>query len=42
MSNIARFTKLINSVTKLFDQKASFSDFSKFDMSLEEYIQHIY
>ena len=42
MSNTERFTKLINSGTKLFDQKASFSDFSKFDMSLEEYIQYIY
>ena len=42
MSNIAWFTKLINSATKLFDQKESFSDFSKFNMSLEEYIQHIH
>ena len=34
-------TKLINSVTEFIDQKGSFSDFSKFDKSLESHIQNI-
>ena len=40
-SYIAGITKLINSITKLIDQKGSFSDFSKFDKSLESHIQNI-
>ena len=37
-SYIAGITKLINSITKLIDQKRSFSNFSKFD---QYYIQNI-
>ena len=40
-SYIAGITKLINSITELIDQKGSFSDFSKFDKSLESHIQNI-
>ena len=40
-SYIAGITELINSITKLIDQKGSFSDFSKFDKSLESHIQNI-
>ena len=40
-SYIAGITKLINSITMLIDQKESFSDFSKFDKSLEPHIQNI-
>ena len=40
-SYIAGITKLINSITVLIDQKGSFSDFSKFDKSLESHIQNI-
>ena len=38
---IVGITKLINSVTEFIDQKESFSDFSKFDKSLESHIQNI-
>ena len=38
---IVGITKLINSVTEFIDQKGSFSDFSKFDKSLESHIQNI-
>ena len=40
-SYIAGITKVINSITELIDQKGSFSDFSKFDKSLESHIQNI-
>ena len=38
---IAGIARLINSYTKLIDQKGSFSDFGKFNKSLESHIQNI-
>ena len=40
-SYIVGIIKVINSITELIDQNRSFSDFSKFDKSLESYIQNI-
>ena len=41
-SYIVGITKLINYIIKLIDRKGSFSDFSKFDKSLESHIQNIW
>ena len=40
-SCITGITKLINSITKLIDQRGSFRDFGKFDKSLKSHIQSI-